>query len=87
MKYLPRNFYIAVLSFVASNTLTGVLFISTFISGAGKAARNPHSQDQQQDADIEPGAPEPQIKVPSAEENGKQGPEQGKQQQGQKPCV
>ncbi|MCI8407215.1 MAG: PH domain-containing protein [Oscillospiraceae bacterium] len=34
--YLPRNFYIAVLSFVASNTLTGVLFISTFISGAGK---------------------------------------------------
>lgn len=34
--YLPKNFYIAVLSFVASNSLTGVLFISTFISGAGK---------------------------------------------------
>ncbi len=34
--YLPKNFYIAVLSFVASNSITGVLFMSTFISGAGK---------------------------------------------------
>lgn len=34
--YLPKNFYIAVLSFIASNSLTGVLFVSTFISGAGK---------------------------------------------------
>lgn len=34
--YLPKNFTIAILSFVASNTLTGVLFVSTFISGAGK---------------------------------------------------
>ncbi|MEG0691517.1 MAG: PH domain-containing protein [Oscillospiraceae bacterium] len=34
--YLPKNFYIAVLSFVASNSLTGVIFASTFISGTGK---------------------------------------------------
>jgi len=34
--YLPKNSAIAILSFVASNTLTGVLFMSTFISGAGK---------------------------------------------------
>lgn len=34
--YLPKNFYIAVLSFVASNSITGVIFASTFISGAGK---------------------------------------------------
>lgn len=35
--YLPKNFYIAILSFVVSNSLTGVLFVSTFISGLGKA--------------------------------------------------
>lgn len=34
--YLPKNFYIAVLSFVASNSLTGVIFASTFISGMGR---------------------------------------------------
>lgn len=34
--YLPKNFYIAVLSFVASNSLTGVIFTSAFISGTGK---------------------------------------------------
>lgn len=34
--YLPKNIYIAILSFVASNSLTGVLFMSTFVSGAGK---------------------------------------------------
>ncbi|MFZ2537748.1 MAG: PH domain-containing protein [Oscillospiraceae bacterium] len=34
--YLPKNFYIAVLSFIASNSLTGVIFASTFISGTGK---------------------------------------------------
>ncbi len=34
--YLPKNFYIAVLSFVASNSLTGVIFTSTFISGTGR---------------------------------------------------
>ncbi|WMJ23948.1 PH domain-containing protein [Paludicola sp. MB14-C6] len=34
--YLPKNIYIAILSFVVSNTLTGVLFVSTFISGLGK---------------------------------------------------
>lgn len=33
--YLPKNFHIAVLSFVASNSLTGVLFAATLISGAG----------------------------------------------------
>lgn len=34
--YRPKNFYIAVLSFIASNSLAGVIFFSTFISGAGK---------------------------------------------------
>lgn len=34
--YLPKNMNIALLSFVASNTLTGVIFVSTFVSGAGK---------------------------------------------------
>lgn len=34
--YLPRNLNIAVLSFIASNTLTGVLFGATFFSGIGK---------------------------------------------------
>lgn len=34
--YLPKNFYIAVLSFINSNSLTGVIFAATFISGAGK---------------------------------------------------
>lgn len=38
--YLPKNFYIAVLSFVASNSLTGVIFASTFISGTGKILGN-----------------------------------------------
>lgn len=38
--YLPKNLYIAILSFVVSNTLTGVLFISTFISGTGKVFGN-----------------------------------------------
>ncbi len=33
--YLPKNFYIAILSFIVSNTLTGVLFMSTYISGIG----------------------------------------------------
>ena len=33
--YLPKNFYIAVLSFLSSNSLTGVLFTVTLISGAG----------------------------------------------------
>ena len=34
--YLPKNIYVAILSFVASNSLTGVLFMATFVSGAGK---------------------------------------------------
>lgn len=34
--YRPKNFYIAVLSFVVSNSLAGVLLVSTFISGLGK---------------------------------------------------
>ncbi len=34
--YLPSNLNIAVLSFIASNSLTGVLFCATFISGIGK---------------------------------------------------
>lgn len=34
--YLPKNVYIAILSFVVSNTLTGVLFVFTLISGLGK---------------------------------------------------
>lgn len=34
--YLPKNFYIAVLSFITSNSITGVIFTATFISGAGK---------------------------------------------------
>lgn len=34
--YRPKNFYIAVLSFINSNSLTGVIFAATFISGAGK---------------------------------------------------
>lgn len=38
--YLPKNFYIAILSFIVSNTLTGVLFVSTFISGIGNVLGN-----------------------------------------------
>lgn len=38
--YLPKNFYIAILSFVVSNTLTGVLFVSTLLSGAGTVFGN-----------------------------------------------
>lgn len=34
--YLPKSIYIALLSFVTSNTITGVLFTSTLISGSGK---------------------------------------------------
>lgn len=34
--YRPKNFYIAVLSFITSNSLAGVIFFSTFVSGAGK---------------------------------------------------
>jgi len=34
--YYPKNRYITLLSFVVSNSLTGVLFVSTFISGLGK---------------------------------------------------
>lgn len=34
--YKPKNFYIAVLSFVVSNSLAGVLLMATFISGMGK---------------------------------------------------
>ncbi len=34
--YLPKNIYIAILSFISSNSLAGVLFVSTLISGAGK---------------------------------------------------
>ena len=34
--YLPSNLNIAVLSFIASNSLTGVLFSATFLSGIGK---------------------------------------------------
>lgn len=34
--YLPKNFYVAVLSFVVSSTFAGALFVSTFISGIGK---------------------------------------------------
>lgn len=34
--YLPKNLYIAILSFVVSNSITGVLFMSTLISGMGK---------------------------------------------------
>lgn len=34
--YKPKNFYIAVLSFIVSSSLGGVLLISTFISGTGK---------------------------------------------------
>lgn len=34
--YLPKNFYIAILSFIVSNTLTGVIFTSTFVSGIGR---------------------------------------------------
>ncbi|MEG1996390.1 MAG: PH domain-containing protein, partial [Oscillospiraceae bacterium] len=33
--YLPKNFQIAILSFIASNSLAGVLFLSTFLSGTG----------------------------------------------------
>ena len=38
--YLPKNFYIAVLSFITSNSVTGVVFTSTFISGVGKTLGN-----------------------------------------------
>lgn len=34
--YYPKNRYITLLSFLVSNSLTGVLFVSTFISGLGK---------------------------------------------------
>lgn len=34
--YQPRPLYIAILSLITSNTLTGVLFVSTFISQTGK---------------------------------------------------
>lgn len=34
--YLPKGLYIALLSFVTSNSLTGVIFASTFITGSGK---------------------------------------------------
>lgn len=34
--YLPKNIYIALLSLIASNSLTGVLFVSTLISGTGR---------------------------------------------------
>lgn len=34
--YLPKSLYIAILSFVVSNSITGVLFIATFVSGMGK---------------------------------------------------
>lgn len=34
--YLPKNFHIAVLSFLSSNSLTGVLFVYAFVTGASK---------------------------------------------------
>lgn len=34
--YLPKNFYIAVLSFLSSNSLTGVLFAYALVAGATK---------------------------------------------------
>lgn len=33
--YMPKNIYIAILSFITSNSLTGVIFAATFISGMG----------------------------------------------------
>lgn len=38
--YLPKNSSIAILSFIVSNSLTGVIFFSTFISGVGKVLGN-----------------------------------------------
>lgn len=34
--YLPKNFHIAVLSFLSSNSLTGVLFVYALVTGASK---------------------------------------------------
>lgn len=34
--YLPRNWYTVLLSMVASNSVTGVLFVATFITGIGQ---------------------------------------------------
>lgn len=34
--YLPKNFHIAVLSFLSSNSLSGVLFVYAFVTGASK---------------------------------------------------